>query len=99
MSLIPDMEMILPQTSGGGNVPAFLAKLWKMLNNPDIGKEVKIVKTYLQSLTSPPDLLVRRRILLPDQEPVPVLQLHAPLLLQTLQHGLLCTPAEHVRLS
>jgi len=36
MSLIPDMEMILPQTSGGGNVPAFLAKLWKMLNNPDI---------------------------------------------------------------
>merc|ERR1719430_1482504 len=35
MSLVPAMEMILPQPSGG-NVPAFLAKLWKMVNNPEI---------------------------------------------------------------
>ena len=34
---IPAMEMILPQTSGG-NTPAFLAKLWKMVNNPEIGE-------------------------------------------------------------
>ena len=34
---IPAMEMILPQSSGG-NIPAFLAKLWKMVNNPEIGK-------------------------------------------------------------
>lgn len=33
---IPAMEMILPQSSGG-NIPAFLAKLWKMVNNPEIG--------------------------------------------------------------
>jgi len=32
---IPAMEMILPQSSGG-NIPAFLAKLWKMVNNPEI---------------------------------------------------------------
>ena len=36
MALIPAMEMILTQPSGG-NVPAFLAKLWKMVNNPEIG--------------------------------------------------------------
>ena len=34
---IPAMEMILPQTSGS-NTPAFLAKLWKMVNNPEIGE-------------------------------------------------------------
>ena len=34
---IPAMDMILPQGSAG-NIPAFLAKLWKMVNNPDIGK-------------------------------------------------------------
>ena len=34
---IPAMEMILPQASGG-NTPAFLAKLWKMVNNPEIGE-------------------------------------------------------------
>ena len=38
MSLVPAMEMILPQPSGG-NVPAFLAKLWKMVNNPEIGEK------------------------------------------------------------
>jgi len=32
---IPAMDMILPQGSAG-NIPAFLAKLWKMVNNPDI---------------------------------------------------------------
>ena len=36
MSLITAMEMIMPQPSGG-NVPGFLAKLWKMVNNPKIG--------------------------------------------------------------
>ena len=37
MSFVPAMEMLLPQASGG-NVPAFLAKLWKMVNNPEIGQ-------------------------------------------------------------
>ena len=37
---IPAMEMILPQTAGG-NIPAFLAKLWKMVNNPEIGNIFK----------------------------------------------------------
>ena len=32
---IPAMEMILPQGSSG-NTPAFLAKLWKMVNAPDV---------------------------------------------------------------
>ena len=36
---IPAMEMILPQGSSG-NIPAFLAKLWKMVNNHDIGKHL-----------------------------------------------------------
>ena len=38
---IPAMEMILPQTAGG-NIPAFLAKLWKMVNNPEIGNIRKL---------------------------------------------------------
>ena len=36
---IPAMEMILPQGSSG-NTPAFLAKLWKMVNNPEIGNRM-----------------------------------------------------------
>jgi len=34
MSSLPVMELILPQPTGG-NVPAFLSKLWKMVNNPE----------------------------------------------------------------
>ena len=90
------MEMILTQPSGG-NVPAFLAKLWKMVNNPEIGQLfLTFLFSNLTSIHSASNLLVRRRELLPDQEPVPVLQLHATLLLQALQHGLLHTPAQHV---
>eukprot|EP00092_Neocalanus_flemingeri_P022341 GFUD01024230.1.p1 GENE.GFUD01024230.1~~GFUD01024230.1.p1 ORF type:complete len:448 (+),score=132.43 GFUD01024230.1:47-1345(+) len=32
--MMPVVEIIMPQQSGG-NVPAFLAKLWKMVDNPD----------------------------------------------------------------
>ena len=34
--MLPVMEIIMPQQTGG-NVPAFLAKLWKMVDNPDTG--------------------------------------------------------------
>jgi len=36
--MLPVMEIIMPQQSGG-NVPAFLAKLWKMVDNPDTGDQ------------------------------------------------------------
>ena len=41
--MLPVIEIQLPaqDTSSGGNVPAFLAKLWKMVNNPDTG-EIKL---------------------------------------------------------
>ena len=35
--MLPVMEIIMPQQPGG-NVPAFLAKLWKMVDNPDTGE-------------------------------------------------------------
>merc|ERR1719452_119457 len=34
MSQLPVMEIIMPQQPTG-NVPAFLAKLWKMVDNPE----------------------------------------------------------------
>ena len=34
--MLPVMEIIMPQQASG-NVPAFLAKLWKMVDNPDTG--------------------------------------------------------------
>ena len=41
--MLPVIEIQLPaqDPSSGGNVPAFLAKLWKMVNNPDTG-EIKL---------------------------------------------------------
>jgi len=42
---LPAMDMILPQSSNG-SIPAFLAKLWKMVNNPEIGKFLILKKTY-----------------------------------------------------
>ena len=36
--MLPVMEIIMPQQPGG-NVPAFLAKLWKMVDNPDTGEQ------------------------------------------------------------
>ena len=43
MEMLPVIEIQLPaqDSSTGGNVPAFLAKLWKMVNNPDTG-EIKL---------------------------------------------------------
>ena len=39
--MLPVIEIMLPgapvQSQVGGNVPAFLAKLWKMVDNPDTG--------------------------------------------------------------
>ena len=39
--MLPVIEIMLPgapsQSQIGGNVPAFLAKLWKMVDNPDTG--------------------------------------------------------------
>ena len=34
--MLPVIEIALPVQTGG-NVPAFLAKLWKMVDNPDAG--------------------------------------------------------------
>ena len=34
MNQLPVMEIIMPQQPTG-NVPAFLAKLWKMVDNPE----------------------------------------------------------------
>ena len=45
------------------------------------------------------DLLVRRRIFISHQEPGRVLQFPTSLLLQTLQYGLVCSSAQHVRFS
>ena len=40
-TMLPVIEIMLPgapvQSQIGGNVPAFLAKLWKMVDNPDTG--------------------------------------------------------------
>ena len=36
--MLPVIEITLPPQIQGGNVPAFLAKLWKMVDNPDAGK-------------------------------------------------------------
>ena len=35
--MLPVMEIIMPQQALG-NVPAFLAKLWKMVDNPETGE-------------------------------------------------------------
>ena len=35
--MLPVIEITLPPQIQGGNVPAFLAKLWKMVDNPDAG--------------------------------------------------------------
>jgi len=55
MSSLPVMELILPQPTGG-NVPAFLSKLWKMVNNPEFGniiyKFVKNLEDHLQRISS-----------------------------------------------
>ena len=40
--MIPVMEIVMPQQSSG-NVPAFLAKLWKIVDNPETGLVWKIV--------------------------------------------------------
>ena len=37
--MLPEMEIIMPQQSLG-NVPAFLAKLWKMVDNPETGNNI-----------------------------------------------------------
>ena len=40
--MMPVIEIMLPgapvQSQIAGNVPAFLAKLWKMVDNPDTGE-------------------------------------------------------------
>ena len=39
---MPMVEIIVPPAPAPTNVPAFLAKLWKMVENPDTGKKIKI---------------------------------------------------------
>ena len=41
--MIPVMEIVMPQQSSG-NVPAFLAKLWKIVDNPETGWDYLIKK-------------------------------------------------------
>ena len=99
LEMLPVIEIQLPaqDPSSGGNVPAFLAKLWKMVNNPDTG-EIKLTSDIqcpcpkLRQL----DRLGRRRQHLHHQEPGRVHQDHAALLLQALQHGLIRQTAQHV---
>ena len=38
---MPMVEIIVPPAPAPTNVPAFLAKLWKMVENPDTGKKKK----------------------------------------------------------
>ena len=38
---MPMVEIIVPPAPAPTNVPAFLAKLWKMVENPDTGKKIK----------------------------------------------------------
>ena len=46
--MLPVIEITLPAQipTSGGNVPAFLAKLWKMVNNPDAGKTFLLLYTF-----------------------------------------------------
>ena len=53
--MLPVIEIVLPgansQSQLGGNVPAFLAKLWKMVNNPDTGNQLhRVCDSYPISL-------------------------------------------------
>ena len=45
--MLPVIEIVLPgansQSQLGGNVPAFLAKLWKMVDNPDTGNKLQTI--------------------------------------------------------
>ena len=43
-AMLPEMEIIMPQQALG-NVPAFLAKLWKMVDNPETGMVAGPVKS------------------------------------------------------
>ena len=97
---IPAMEMILPQGSTG-NIPAFLAKLWKMVNNQDIGKHIKpliSLESYRRTCFRSSDLLVRGGEILHYKKSNRVRQVDAAPLLQTRKHGLLRETAQHVRL-
>ena len=38
---MPMVEVIVPPAAAPTNVPAFLAKLWKMVENPDTGRKYK----------------------------------------------------------
>ena len=42
---MPMVEIIVPPAPAPTNVPAFLAKLWKMVENPDTGKKIKLFPT------------------------------------------------------
>ena len=46
--MLPVIEITLPAQvpTSGGNVPAFLAKLWKMVNNPDAGNTFLLLYTF-----------------------------------------------------
>ena len=46
--MLPVIEITLPAQvpTSGGNVPAFLAKLWKMVNNPDAGNTFLHLYTF-----------------------------------------------------
>ena len=39
---MPMVEVIVPPAAAPTNVPAFLAKLWKMVENPDTGRKYKL---------------------------------------------------------
>ena len=47
--MLPVIEITLPAQvpTSGGNVPAFLAKLWKMVNNPDAGIMIYHVSMFV----------------------------------------------------
>ena len=49
--MLPVIEITLPAQipTSGGNVPAFLAKLWKMVNNPDAGNPLPLLLTTLNN--------------------------------------------------
>ena len=126
-TMMPVIEIMLPgapvQSQIAGNVPAFLAKLWKMVDNPDTGEwrtyleavhffssysyiiyhslfflSQRVNWLFMLSIFRLTDILVGRWKFLYHQESVRVHQVDVTLLLQTLQHGLIHSPAEHVRL-
>ena len=67
---MPVVEIVMPSQMPA-NVPAFLSKLWKMVDNPDTGK-VDLMHPdddILYCCYRLPDILGRGRSILPDQEP------------------------------